>query len=222
MKGKNALVTCYLVVMRVRYSVDQLTLRIPRKNLTYLHTKQRRPEITELAASAKFPSLFIKFKGGLVPAGLFPRLVLQLFQWGKDKLWRDDNPHLFNGFARFFTTKDDYSVILICNSSTVEIVMHRGSHNLELAEDASSKMSPSLHCHQDTTGINCCYVVKKQLGLMLECMRNEFCWLKNMKYKMSVLCPVCCKRGSVAYCRTHQREGCEEEQCLNFLSLTEL
>ena len=179
-------------------------------------------QITELAASAKFPSLFIKFESGLVPAGLFPRLVLQLFQWGKDKLWRDDNPHLFNNFARFFTTEDGYSVILICNSSTVEIVMHRGSHNLELTENASSKMSPSLHCHQDTTGINCCAVVRKELGLMLECMRNEFCWLKNMKYKMSVLCPVCCKRGSVAYCRTHQREGCEEEQCLHFLSLTEL
>ena len=37
---------CYLLfgtVMRVRYSVSQLTLGIPRKNLTYLHTKQRPP-----------------------------------------------------------------------------------------------------------------------------------------------------------------------------------
>ena len=42
MKGKNALVTCYLVVTRVRYSVgQQLTLGIPRKKLTYLYTKQR-------------------------------------------------------------------------------------------------------------------------------------------------------------------------------------
>ena len=179
-------------------------------------------QITELAASAKFPSLFIKFESGLVPAGLFPRLVLQLFQWGKDKLWRDDNPHLFNRFARFFTTEDGYSVILICNSSTVEIVMYKESHNLELAEEASLILSPSLHCHQHTAGINCCSVVRKQLGLTLECMRNEFFWLKNMKYEMSVLCPVCCKRGSVAYCRTHQKEDCEEEQCLHFLSLTEL
>ena len=36
MKGKNALVTCYLVVMRVRYSVSQFTLEIPRKTLNYL------------------------------------------------------------------------------------------------------------------------------------------------------------------------------------------
>ena len=108
-------------------------------------------QITDLAASAKFPSLFIKFESGLVPAGFFPRLVLQVFQWGKDKLWRDDNPHLFNRFARFFTTEDGYSVILICNSSTVEIVMYKESHNLELAEDASLMLSPSLHCHQDTT-----------------------------------------------------------------------
>ena len=180
-------------------------------------------QFTDLAASAKFPSLFIKFESGLVPAGFFPRLVLQLFQWGKDKLWRDDKPHLFNRFARFFTTEDGYSVILICNSSTVEIVMYKESHNLELAEDASLMFSPSLHCHQDTAGINCCSVVRKQLGLTLERMRNDFFWLKNMKYEMSVLCPVCCKRGSpVAYCRTHGKEDCEEEQCLHFLSLTEL
>ena len=100
--------------------------------------------------------------------------------------------------------------------------MYKESHNLELAEDASLMLSPSLHCHQDIAGINCCSVVRKQLGLTLECMRNEFFWLKNMKYEMSVLCPVCCKRGSVAYCRTHQKEDCEEEQCLHFLSLTEL
>ena len=42
-KGKNALVTCYLVVMHVRYLVGQLTLGIPRKSVTYLHTKQRPP-----------------------------------------------------------------------------------------------------------------------------------------------------------------------------------
>ena len=39
MNGKNALVTCHLVVIRVRYSVSQFTLGIPRENLSYLHTK---------------------------------------------------------------------------------------------------------------------------------------------------------------------------------------
>ena len=179
-------------------------------------------QITELAASAKFPSLFIKFESGLVPAGLFPRLVLQLFQWGKDKLWRDDNPHLFNGFARFFTTEDDYSVILICNSSTVEIVIHGGNCNPEFNDDPSSKLSPTPHFYHDNAGINYCFLVRKQLGMTLECMRKEFCWLKNMKYQMSVICPVCCKRRSVAYCETHQKEDCKEEQCLHFLSLTEM
>ena len=179
-------------------------------------------QIAELAASANLPSMYIKFESGLVPPGLFPRLILQLFHWGKDRLWRKENLHLFNNFARFFVTKDDYSVILVCNSSTVEIVIHGGNCNPEFNDDPSSKLSLTSHFYHDNAGINYCFLVRKQLGMTLECMRKEFCWLKNMKYQMSVICPVCCKRGSVAHCETHQKEDCKEEQCLHFWSLSEL
>ena len=177
-------------------------------------------EIIELVASAKIPSLFIKFENGQVPPGLFVRLVLQFFQWGKGKLWRPVNPQLFHDFARFFTSEEDYSVILLCHSSSVEVAVHSGNPNLKLGDVLPSKMT--LTPSYDIAGISCCRAVHKHLGLMLECMRMEFTWLRNMRYQMSVTCPVCCQGGAVGFCYTHCVSGCKEEQCLHFLSVTEL
>ena len=180
-------------------------------------------KMSQLIASAKIPSLFIKFENGQVPLGFFPRLVIQFFQWGKEKLWKPGNPHLFRNFARFFTIRDDYSVILICHSSTVEIVVHGGNCSLGSAESVSSQLSQSEDLHpEDTAGLTCCRAVSEQLGLMLECMRNEFFWLRSMKYEMTVTCTVCCKRGAVEYCQAHNIQYCKEEQCLHFLTLAEL
>ena len=180
-------------------------------------------KMSQLIASAKFPSLFIKFENGQVPLGFFPRLVIQFFQWGKEKLWKPGNPHLFRNFARFFTIRDDYSVILICHSSTVEIIVHGGNCSLGSAESVSSQLSLSDDFYlEDTAGLTCCRAVSEQLGLMLECMRNEFFWLRSMKYEMTVTCTVCCKRGAVEYCQAHNIQYCKEEQCLHFLTLAEL
>ena len=180
-------------------------------------------EIIELVKSSRIPSLFLKFENGLVPPGLFPRLVLQFFQWGKGTLWSPENPQLFHGFARFFTSEDeDCSVILACHSSSIEVVIHRGNDSFDLAEDLSSKMYLATDNNYDSAESNCAGLVRKQLELMLERMRNEFCYLRNMKYEMSVMCPVCCNRGTVNLCRTHHVQSCKEEQCLHFWSVSEL
>ena len=64
--------------------------------------------------------------------------------------------------------------------------------------------------------------VRRQLDLLLDCMCNEFCWLKNIRYETSVLCPVCSRGGAVDYCHSHDVEGCKEEQCLHFLAVAEI
>ncbi|XP_078349895.1 uncharacterized protein LOC144634751 isoform X1 [Oculina patagonica] len=176
--------------------------------------------IIKLVASAQIPSLFVKFKSGQVPPGLFPRLVLQFFQWGKEEVWSPVNPQLYLNFARFFTTGDgNCSVILLCHFSSIEVVFHRGNVRLELADNFQSKMNVSVDASShDTFDVTCARAVCRQMGLMLECMRKEFCWLKNMSYDLSVICPVCCQGCSVNYCRTHHTQGCKQEECLHFWS----
>ena len=184
-------------------------------------------EITELAASSELPSLFLRFEDGHVPAGLFPRLVLAIFQWGKDEFWETAKLHLFCNFARYFTSTDkDCSVIFVCHSSSIEIVVHNANIGLDSIEDLvrDLKMSYSPGFQRDNTNSNVTFTraVCSQVGLTLECMRHEFCWLKNMRYEMSVICPVCCHRGGVNFCLAHCKQGCKEEECLHFWPISEL
>jgi len=180
-------------------------------------------KVFELVKSVKIPSMFIKFETGQVPAGLFPRLVMQFFQWGKESFLRPGQPQLFQSFARFFTSEhEDWSVIFVCHTSSIEVAVHTGNPSLQLAEDFSSKMTLQTHIPCDSPGSSCARVVRRQLGLMLECMRSEFHWLRNMKYYMSFLCPVCCNGGAMDYCLSHNVQGCKDEHCLHFWSESEL
>ena len=180
-------------------------------------------DIAKLVASAQIPSLFLKFESGQVPPGLFPRLVLQFFQWGKDEFWSPVNPLLYHNFARFYTSGDeDCSVILLCHHSSIEVVVHRGNLSPAFAEDLQSKLTISADANHDAFEVACAQAVRRQLGLMLECIRKEFCWLKNMRYEVGVICPVCCTRSVVNYCRTHHQQACKQEECLHFWSESEL
>ena len=180
-------------------------------------------DITELIASAELPSLFLKFEPGQVPRSLFPRLVLQFFQWSQNEVWSLLHPQLYKNFARFYTAGDeDCSVILLCHSSFIEIVVHRGNVNPRLLEGIQSKLTISSGPEHESFEVFCARAVYRQLSLMLECMRGEFCWLRNMTYQAGFICPVCCHRKVVNYCRTHHKQYCEQEECLHFLSESEL
>ena len=180
-------------------------------------------EIVKLLESARIPSLFLRFESGHVPPGLFPRLVLKFFQCGK--LWKQVKSKLFHNFARFFTSDDENcSVILLCHSSAVEIVVHKANPSLALAGEQSSviALSTDFPSHTVATEVTCAGAVRRRLGLMMEYMRTEFSWLKDIKYEMCVLCPICCKGGAVNYCPTHKKERCKEDQCLHFWSISKL
>ena len=164
-------------------------------------------ELSELVESAKIPSLFVKFSSGEVPPAFFPRLVVQFIQWGRERFWSEETPQLFMGFARFYTSEEKCSVIFICHSSSVEVVVHGGN---------SARFLPSSG--EET----CARRVCRQLSLILECMRNQFPWLENMTYEMCVVCPVCSKGREVAFCQTHSAKICKQEQCLHFWTVLEL
>ena len=164
-------------------------------------------DILELVKSAHIPSLFVKFSNGEVPPAFFPRLVVQFIQWGRERFWSEETPQLFMGFARFYTSEDACSVIFICNSSSVEVVVHGGN------------LAPFL---PSSGGETCARKVCRQLSLILECMRNQFPWLENMTYELCVICPVCSKEREVAFCKTHGTKICKQEQCLHFWTVSEL
>ena len=144
------------------------------------------------------PSLFVLFKSGRVPLGLFPRLVLQFHRLCQEEWKSEINPELFNNFAMFHILPDRaISLVFMLQSSSIEIVFHDGKDALDL---------------------NTSRFIYSQLKCLLEHICKEFFWLKHVKYKVCVCCPVCSQEDGVT-CRAHDKRGCE---CLHLLSESEL
>ena len=166
-------------------------------------------DVLELLASAQIPSLFVRFGSGRVPPGLFSRLVLQFYQRCTEEWKSPVNPELFHNFALFHIRPDQgISVILLCHSRSIEIVVCNGN-------DAPGTVAGFTPGNFDLTTSRS---ILWQLRVILECMRKEFAWLKNMSYEMCVCCPVCSQKVSVK-CRAHDVRGCE---CLHLLLESEL
>ena len=178
-------------------------------------------EFTKLITSAKLPSLFVKFESGQSPSNLFPRLVVQFLEWGRKELWSTENPRLFKNFARLYTKSQKYSLVLLCHSSLIEIVVH-GGNDLLPKDDLHANLGnlPADQC--DSPEVLFAREIFGQLMLLLECFRKEFCWLKRMKYQAGVICPVCCHERIVKYCTTHHKQDCKREDCLHFIPGSEV
>ena len=196
------------------------------KNKSYLVPSMLRShppeEVLGLVKKAKVPSLFVQFLNGQVPPDLFPRLVVQFCQWVKDECKIIEQPQLFHEFARLITSKDGDSVILICHSSVVEVVVLGDDDSHKLAERLSANMTLSTDVQAETTKLICPSDVQRQLVSILERMHNESRWQRDMSYEISFLCPVCSPEGVVSHCQNHGTEKCKEEECLHFLCESEL
>ena len=178
-------------------------------------------EFTKLITSASLPSLFVKFESGQSPSNLFPRLVVQFLQWGRKKFWSTENPQLFKNFARLYTKSQKCSVVLLCHSSLIEVVVH-GGNDPSLKEDLQANLGNSPADQYDSLEVLVAREIFGQLMVLLECFRKEFSWLKRMKYQAGVICPVCCHERVVKYCTTHHKQDCNREECLHFIPGSEL
>ena len=179
--------------------------------------------IMNLLESAQIPSLFLKFESRQIPPSLFPRLVLQFFQWCMEEFPSPVEPQLHHNFARFYMSPDvDCSLVLLCHSSSLEVVMLSENHGIDPEEDSWSKVCFSTDQSPRTFEVSVAQAVRRQLVLLLECMKREFCWLNDISCEVRFLCPACSKGGKVNYCQNHRAEGCKQEECLHFWSEPEL
>lgn len=81
-------------------------------------------------------------------------------------------------------------VIFRCYFIFIEVIFYIGNNDFEVAVDVYSSsfdviISRKIYC---------------KLKLMMECMRKEFVWLKNMIYEMCVCCFVCFRLGIFKDC----------------------
>ena len=164
---------------------------------------QTRPpkEISNLVESAKIPSLFIKFDTGRVPPGLFPRFVLEFLLWYGREYPRSALPQLYHNFARFNNfPKQGLSVVLLCHSSTIEVVVVSSNGCIDKVNMASIQ------------------AFRSQLTSIINQVWNKLFWVKNVGCDVCFLCPVCSRGRVISLCTLHREEGCKQEECLHFIS----
>ena len=143
------------------------------------------------------PSLFVAFGSRRVPPGFFSRLLLLFYRLCQEEWKRDVNPQLFKDFAMFHILPERaISLVFMLHSSSIEIVFHDG---------------------KDVRDLSTSRTIYLQLKCLLERICKGFFWLKHVKYRMCVCCPVCSQDDVT--CRPHGVRGCE---CLHFLSESEL
>ena len=132
-----------------------------------------------------------------MPPGFFSRLLLLFYRLCQEEWKRDVNPQLFKDFAMFHILPEcAISLVFMLHSSSIEIVFHDG---------------------KDAGYLSTSRTIYSQLKYLLERICKEFFWLKHVKYRMCVCCPVCSQDDFA--CRAHGMRGCE---CLHFLSESEL
>ena len=167
-------------------------------------------DVLKLLASSQIPSLFVRFESRRVPPGLFSRLILLCHKWSQERWMSPIKPVLFNNVALFHICPHNAtSLVLLCHSSSIEIVLCVGDGEV-LGDEAS------FSCEVD---LNVSRGIHRQMRFFLECMRKEFFWLEHMRYEMCVSCPVCSLQKGSSKCRKHCVRGCD---CLHLLSELEM
>ena len=162
-------------------------------------------QISDLVNSAQLPSLFLKFDTGRVPPGLFPRFVLEFFRWCREKFPGVDMPNTYNNFARFYIfLNQSLSLVLLCHSSTIEVVVL------------------SVKSATDVVDVDSIRAFRNQLTSIIDRVRKKFFWVKNVGCEVSFLCPVCSYGRVVSLCPQHPGESCKQEECLHFISESDL
>ena len=162
-------------------------------------------QISNLVDSAQLPSLFLKFDTGRVPPGLFPRLVLEFFQWCRKEFPGVDLPKTYRNFARFYIFPNQgLSLVLLCHSSTIEVVVL------------------SVKSAIDVVDVDSIRAFRNQLTSIIDRVWKKFFWVKNVGCEVSFLCPVCSYGRVVSLCPQHPGESCKQEECLHFISESDL
>ena len=161
--------------------------------------------ISYLVESAQLPSLFLKFDAGQVPPGLFPRFVVEFFLWCRKEFPPLAPPQFYNNFARFFIFPNQgLSIVLLCLSSAIEVIVLNANSEINAVDVASIK------------------AFRSQLTLLIDRVRNKFFWVKNVACKVCFLCPICSHGRVVSFCTQHYEENCKQEECLHFILESDL
>ena len=158
-------------------------------------------ELLEIVPQEDDPCpLFIRFRDGFVPHGVFTQVVARLIKWccehGCTK-----RPNLFRGAARFILgDSNQYDLVLLCCKMTIKVT-------LVTVNPAENDHKPDLLPVQ----VRCC------LEEILKKLTHDCCWLGNMSYDFCITCSSCAEEKSPS--TSPVDSSTTNDECFHFLPL---
>ena len=175
---------------------------------TYFVPAQLKTPPTEICKLHPTPAdpcpLYLHFRGGFVPKGLFVRLVSSSISWCC-KTWQETPPPtLYQNGAHFVIVGKQiiYDFILLCKKSFIKILLRQKDEYEESDSGSESMEIPSR--------------VRVFIDDTLQKLSHELPCLSGLQYELSVACPNC-----LAQCPNHREVACTQEECTHFLKLKE-
>ena len=176
---------------------------------TYVVPAQLKTPPTEICKLHPTPAdpcpLYLNFRGGFVPKGLFVRLVSSSISCCRKTWQQTPPPTLYQNGAHFVIVGKQiiYDFIVLCKKSFIKIVLRQKDEDNEESVSLSESMEiPSrvLVFIDDT----------------LQKLSHELPCLSGLQYELSIACP-----NSLAECPNHREVSCTQEECTHFLKLKE-
>ena len=175
---------------------------------TYFVPAQLKTPPTEICKLHPTPAdpcpLYLHFRGGFVPKGLFIRLVSSSISWCC-KTWQETPPPtLYQNGAHFVIVGKQiiYDFILLCKKSFIKIALKQRNEDEEPVSVSESVEIPSR--------------VRVFIDNTLQKLSHELPCLSGLQYELSVACPHC-----LAECSNHREAACTQEECFHFFELKE-
>ena len=165
--------------------------------------------LCEMELSPSDPcSLYLHFKWGFVPHGLFCQLVSRCARWYSESGFKE-TPDFFDGAARFFIGKKCFhQFILLCRKRFIKIILTQPKESHREVNQASFAETNKV-----------ALLVRKFLEETLQTLIRELSWLRNLKCDWCVACPGCLRNEKV--CSIHEQKCCTHEDCLCLLKVEE-
>ena len=134
-----------------------------------------------------------------------PKQISNLVDSARKEFPGVDLPKTYRNFARFYIFPNQgLSLVLLCHSSTIEVVVL------------------SVKRGTDVVDVDSIRAFRNQLTSIIDRVWKKFFWVKNVGCEVSFLCPVCSYGRVVSLCPQHPGESCKQEECLHFISESDL
>ena len=180
-------------------------------DVKYFVPCQLKSSLEELCKMEPSPTdpcpLYLHFKHGFVPHGLFFQLVSRSIRWC-GKTWPMQQPTVYQNGAWFIIGKQIHDFVIICKTGFVKIILRQRTQTDQITGEKSALLATR---------------VREFLEETLQDLQEQLPYSSGILYRLRVACPYCHQgtEESGQTCPNHGQISCTHEDCFHLIDANE-